>query len=204
MIAVFVALIIGAKMAIPIPNVEIVTLLFVVFTLVFGWLFSFIASFFFVAIEILIWGFNPAWVILYFIYWPILVSIVGLVRLLFIGLKEKQKKRLKKFVGPLQEKYLLPKIHISQKRQMVMIIVTVVLAVALTVLFGALSVLIEVLVWQLGGVIQSGRFWIHFYYRYLSGIPFFIIHIVNNAIVLPLLVPPLYIALSVAKRELKL
>lgn len=35
-------------------------------------------------------------------------------------------------------------------------------------------------------------FWPLVYYRYIAGIPFFVIHIVSNSIALPVLVYPLY------------
>lgn len=60
----------GAKLALSfIPNVEIVTLLCALYGFVFGWS-GIIASYLFVAIESLIWGFNT-WVITYLIYWPL-------------------------------------------------------------------------------------------------------------------------------------
>ena len=51
-----------------IPNVEVVTLLLAIYGYSFGWL-GIAASFVFVAIEPLIYGFGT-WVITYLIYWP--------------------------------------------------------------------------------------------------------------------------------------
>lgn len=59
------------------PNVEVVTLLIAVFSFVFGWM-GIVAAFIFVIAEVVIWGVG-SWVLLYFIYWPL----VGLVFALF-------------------------------------------------------------------------------------------------------------------------
>jgi hypothetical protein len=53
-----------------IPNVEVVTLLIVVFTYVFGLGMGMGATIVFCVIEGLIWGFNPTWLVAYFIHWP--------------------------------------------------------------------------------------------------------------------------------------
>ena len=55
-----------------IPNVEAVTLLTVVFTYAFGLSVSFPATLVFCVIEGFLWGFNPSWLIAYFIHWPFL------------------------------------------------------------------------------------------------------------------------------------
>jgi len=78
LLAVLIATLTGGKTAIAfIPNVEIVTALFIVYALVFGWRNTVLVSIIFVLIEILIWGFMPWWVLLYFIYWPLLVTAVA-------------------------------------------------------------------------------------------------------------------------------
>ncbi len=55
------------------PNIEVVTLLLALFGYVFGWL-GVAAAVVFVCIEPLIYGFG-AWVISYFIYWPLVAVI---------------------------------------------------------------------------------------------------------------------------------
>lgn len=60
-------------------NVEIVTLLLISYTLVFGLRQAFMTSLIFVTIEMLIWGF-AIWVLLYYIYWPLMVLLVSMVR----------------------------------------------------------------------------------------------------------------------------
>jgi len=77
LLAVLTATLTGGKMAIPFPNIEVVTLLFVVYALVFGWRNTIIVSIVFVLIEILIWGFHIWWVLLYAIHWPLLVTAVA-------------------------------------------------------------------------------------------------------------------------------
>jgi len=77
LLAVLTATLTGGKMAIPFPNIEIVTLLFVVYALVFGWRNTIIVSIAFVLIEILIFGFFIWWVLLYAVHWPLLVTAVA-------------------------------------------------------------------------------------------------------------------------------
>ena len=70
----------GGKLALAaLPNIEIVTLLLVVYALVFGWRDTITACLIFIFFEILIWGFMLWWIILYLIYWPALVSAVALI-----------------------------------------------------------------------------------------------------------------------------
>lgn len=64
------------------------------------------------------------------------------------------------------------------------------IAIVFTLLFGVLSSIIEVA--MVYSIVDFERFWYLVYIRYLSGIYFFVIHIVSNAIVLPTLVPILY------------
>ena len=59
-----------------IPNVEGVTLLHALFGYCFGW-YGVAASFVFVSIEPLIWGYNT-WVLSYYLYWP-LVALVFMI-----------------------------------------------------------------------------------------------------------------------------
>lgn len=55
------------------PNIEVVSILTALYGFVFGWA-GVIASFVFVMIEPLIWGFGP-WFITYLIYWPLLAFV---------------------------------------------------------------------------------------------------------------------------------
>ena len=55
------------------PNVEVVSILTALYGFVFGWA-GVLASFIFVMIEPLIWGFGP-WFITYLIYWPLLAFV---------------------------------------------------------------------------------------------------------------------------------
>ena len=55
------------------PNVEVVSILTALYGYVFGWA-GVLASFIFVIIEPLIWGFGP-WFITYLIYWPLLAFV---------------------------------------------------------------------------------------------------------------------------------
>jgi energy-coupling factor transport system substrate-specific component len=60
-----------------IPNVEIVTLLLLVFTSVFGFKRSLLISLIFVTTEILLYGFST-WVLGYYVVWPALVIVASL------------------------------------------------------------------------------------------------------------------------------
>ena len=63
-----------AKLALAfLPNIEVVTLLCAIYGYVFGWL-GVLSAVVFVCIEPLIWGINT-WVILYFIYWPLVAFV---------------------------------------------------------------------------------------------------------------------------------
>ena len=55
------------------PNVEVVSILTALYGFVFGWA-GVLASFVFVMIEPLIWGFGP-WFVTYLIYWPLLAFV---------------------------------------------------------------------------------------------------------------------------------
>jgi len=172
-----VALVSSSKLALSfIPNVEIITSLFIIFTLVFGWRDSFIASLLFVIIEIFIFGFMISWVLLYLIYWPLLVTVTHLIAWLFKrrriknGLKEKQKK-------------------ITTATFVAVIIV----GIFMTFLFGVLSAFLDMVFM---GAIGTGRFLEFVFWRYVSGTWFFVAHIVGNAVALPLLVPKLVTTLN--------
>lgn len=78
-IGIMVATLEGGKLALSfLPNVEIVTLLIILYTLCFGRK-VFYAIFTFICIEIFIYGFN-LWVIMYFYIWPLLAGISYLCR----------------------------------------------------------------------------------------------------------------------------
>jgi len=69
---VLIATLSGGKLALMgIPNIEIVTLLIIIYSVVFGLRISIPSIFIFVLIEMLLWGLN-SWVILYFFYFPML------------------------------------------------------------------------------------------------------------------------------------
>ncbi|MFA5449476.1 MAG: hypothetical protein WC292_03455 [Clostridia bacterium] len=71
LIGMLAATITGGKLAIPIPNVEIVTLLIMLYTAVFGLRIALPVVIVFVSVEMLIFGINT-WVISYYIYWCLL------------------------------------------------------------------------------------------------------------------------------------
>lgn len=74
-IAMISALLTAGKFAISfIPNVEIVTIIIMVFSASFGLVYMLPATLVFCAMEVLIYGVQ-SWVLLYFIYWPLLAII---------------------------------------------------------------------------------------------------------------------------------
>ena len=76
-VAVCAATVTAGKMALAaIPNVEVVSLLLAAYGYCFG-LLGVLASFVFCAVEMLIWGVG-SWVILYFIYWPLITAAFAL------------------------------------------------------------------------------------------------------------------------------
>ena len=78
LIGILSASITASKLALSfIPNVELVTLLFMVYTVVFGIRKSLFISVIFTITEIFIYGFST-WLLVYFIIWPMLILITGL------------------------------------------------------------------------------------------------------------------------------
>jgi energy-coupling factor transport system substrate-specific component len=55
-----------------VPNVEVVSLLFILYTVVFGWRYGLLTAVVFATTEILIWGLG-LWTIGYYLIWPMLV-----------------------------------------------------------------------------------------------------------------------------------
>ncbi len=71
------ATITGGKLALAaVPNVEIVTLLIIVYTAVFGLSVSLPVTLIFVSAEILIFGLNT-WVVSYYIHWCALAALTA-------------------------------------------------------------------------------------------------------------------------------
>jgi energy-coupling factor transport system substrate-specific component len=58
------------------PNVEIVSFLLILYTVVFGWRYGLLTAIVFATIEILIWGFG-LWTVGYYFVWPLLVVITS-------------------------------------------------------------------------------------------------------------------------------
>ena len=70
----------AAKFALnAIPNVELITLLLIVYTVVFGWKAALKSALLFAGIESLWWGIS-IWTITYFYVWPLLVLLAWLTR----------------------------------------------------------------------------------------------------------------------------
>ncbi len=67
-----------------IPNIEVVTLLIVTYTYVFGLGTGFFATMLFCTLEGFLWGFNPTWLSAYYIHWGLLSLVTYLLKLLKI------------------------------------------------------------------------------------------------------------------------
>ena len=79
-IAVMVAVLEVAKISLSfLPNIELVSLLFILFTLEFGLSLVLPACFIFVLVEALIWGFG-IWTIQYLYVWPILILLTNFLK----------------------------------------------------------------------------------------------------------------------------
>ena len=73
LLACMVALLLVGKQALNfLPNIEVVTLLLIVYTLGFGWKRSLMVTAAFIALEMTVWAIH-LWVIMYIYIWPLLV-----------------------------------------------------------------------------------------------------------------------------------
>lgn len=80
LIGVLSASITAGKLALSfVPNIEVVTLLFIVYTVVFGLRKSLFISVIFTTTEIFLYGFST-WLLVYFFIWPLLVIMTGLLK----------------------------------------------------------------------------------------------------------------------------
>lgn len=78
LIGILSATITAGKLALSfLPNVELVTLLFIVYTVVFGVRRSLIISIVFSTTEIFIYGFST-WLLVYYLIWPLLIILTNL------------------------------------------------------------------------------------------------------------------------------
>jgi hypothetical protein len=60
-----------------VPNVEVVSFLIILYTVVFGWRYGLLTSIVFASIEVLIWGVG-LWTMGYYFVWPLLVAMTAL------------------------------------------------------------------------------------------------------------------------------
>lgn len=59
-----------------VPNVEVVSFLIILYTVVFGWRYGLLTSIVFATIEVLIWGVG-LWTMGYYVVWPLLVAMTA-------------------------------------------------------------------------------------------------------------------------------
>lgn len=79
LIGVMSATLTAGKMALSfVPNVEIITLLFIIYSSTIGFKRSLIAAFLFATTEIFLYGFGT-WLLGYYIVWPILVMLTSII-----------------------------------------------------------------------------------------------------------------------------
>lgn len=163
LIGMFAATITGGKFALmALPNIEVVTLLIMLYTYVFGLGMGLSATLIFCTVEMFIFPIN-SWVISYYIYWPLL-SIVT-----FIFKKLIMKNR---------------------------VVIPMIIAVVMTTIFGVLTSLVDTLVFT-----SPDLYWKMFAVMYIRGIPFFVTHIVSNALVVGLGFLPLSKVLMKLKEQ---
>ena len=80
LIGILSATITAGKLALSfIPNIEIVTLLFITYTIVFGYKKTLLISIIFSTTEIFIYGFNT-WLLGYYFIWPLLILLTALMK----------------------------------------------------------------------------------------------------------------------------
>lgn len=85
LIGILSASITGGKMVLSaIPNVEIVTLLFMVYTVVFGMKRALYVSVIFSTTEILLWGVHT-WLLTYYLIWPLLILMTNILSRFLTG-----------------------------------------------------------------------------------------------------------------------
>lgn len=80
LIGILSAIITAGKLALSfIPNVEVVTLLFIAYTMVFGYKKALLIAVVFTTTEIFIYGFST-WLLGYYLIWPILIMVTELLK----------------------------------------------------------------------------------------------------------------------------
>lgn len=67
---------VGKQTLVSIPNIEVVSFLFIIYTLVLGFRRTMLISLIFTTTEILIWGFG-LWTFGYYLFWPLLIIITN-------------------------------------------------------------------------------------------------------------------------------
>ena len=165
------------KLAIPLPNIEVVTSLLISYALILPTRQVISIVYGFILLEIFIWGFAIWWVAIYVVYWSFLcLTIKFTTKFISNKLATKSFSNIQLIYVTYSKKYLF-----NTK-----IILSVLIGIIFTVLFGAFSTLIETIIFR---EFPTQKFWIYYSLRYVSGIPFFAIHIISNIVVLPLLVP---------------
>ncbi len=165
-----------------IPNVEAVTLFCALFGYCFGAL-GVAAALVFVFVEPLIYGLGT-WVAAYIVYWPTLAAVFAL---LGKFLRRGVRLRLPEEGASADGSTLAEVKPLTRKGEAVKVIILTATAVVMTFLFGVLTSLIEV-------GLFSGSF-DNFFYRfaiyYARGVWFYLVQILTNLLIFPLLFLPL-------------
>ncbi len=169
-----------------VPNVEVVTLLVVVYGCVFGVKYALPATLIFCGVEIATYGVQ-SWVILYFVYWPMLAIVSS-------GLLHKKTKR-KKCAGITGVKTLARDYIVGENAQGVKVTLvankpsknrtslkTMAIALAIggvgSILFGVLSASADTIFCVASlAPNQLGAYWVAYYLR---GITFDLIHLASS------------------------
>jgi len=147
------------------PNIEIVTLMLMIYTVTLGVKRSFAISVVFVLTECLIYGFN-SWTVMYFLIWPLLVVLTGLLQPLFDRIRFGGEKVWLQYVGQSVGYVLLAGVY--------------------GFAFGFLCAVVE------AAFFGASRGYFNYLFAYwMSGIPFDVTHAVSNVIIAAVLFAPL-------------
>lgn len=165
--AVLTAILTGGKLALLlITNVEIVTVLILVYAYVFGKKISLASTFIFVTIEPMLYGFN-SWVISYYIYWPML-AVSGLMLA----------KLVKRFHGKNNENFY----------NLALVFSYTATAIICTAAFGVITSLVDALI---GSAKTDYAVRYLFPIIYLRGVGFYLTQIISNAVIVAVCFLPL-------------
>lgn len=172
--AMYAALLVGGKEALAaLPNIEVVTLLVALCAFTWGLAVVLPAVNVFIAVDMAIWGINT-WIFSYLIYW-------NLVAVCFWALG-----------------------HVRFKHKAVQVVCATAFAVVLTMFFGVLTTTVDTLVGFTGRgfFVDFDDAFTRFAALYVTGVPFFVTHVVCNLVLFAVAFYPLELLNRKAKLKM--